>query len=243
LAGLANLERLEIAECPVTDRSPLDRLPKLARVNGLPRRLWMLPRRPAAEAGEGQRLAAPAMEAAAENPGQRRLLILDLDGTLWGGSAVGSLVFGRSGGPEGLAFLKFQQKVKALARRGLLLAVCSLNDPQVARQPFLSRDDMPLALEDFAAFKANWREKAHNILAIGRELGVPLAEMVFADNEPYQRYEVRRRLPEVAVPELPLDPRRYIQALKQGGWFKAYFEADAPEGAVSNLRGREEAKP
>jgi hypothetical protein len=34
LTGLANLELIDIADCPVTDLSPLDRLPKLTRING-----------------------------------------------------------------------------------------------------------------------------------------------------------------------------------------------------------------
>ena len=152
---------------------------------------------------------------------RRRLLILDLDGTLWGGHAAFGIIFGSRDGRVGRAFLRFQRYIKSQARSGVLLAVCSLNNPGVARWPFQSRDDMPLSLEDFASFKANWRPKADNIRAIGRELGVDFSEMVFVDNSPEQREEVRCRLPAVAVPELPEDPGGYVRALRRGGWFKA----------------------
>ena len=161
-------------------------------------------------------------------PAERKLLILDLDGTLWGGAVNRGLIFGREHGRPGQAFQDFQQQIKDLARWGLRLAVCSLNNPHLARQPFRSRGDLPLALEDFAAFKANWRDKSDNILDISRELGLPLAEMVFLDDNPEQRAEVRHRLPEVAVPELPSDPRRYIQVLRRGGWFRSYFKLLGP---------------
>jgi len=182
--------------------------------------------------------ASSGPEATPREPTRRKLLILDLDGTLWGGMAAdGNIVFGPGCGRYGLAYLAFQRQIKALARAGLLLAVCSLNDLHIARRPFLTRDDLPLALEDFAAFKANWRAKADNILDISRELGLPLNEMVFVDNEREQRTEIRRRLPEVAVPELPDEPGRYIQALKRGGWLNNYFDAAGLVGGKEDELG------
>jgi len=50
---------------------------------------------------------------------------------------------------------------------------------------------MPLTLQDFASFKANWLPKADNIEAMSMELGVKFSEMVFVDNSPEQRDEVR----------------------------------------------------
>jgi internalin A len=176
------------------------------------------------------RTAPPKPSPAAAPQAGRKLLILGLDGILWGGVAAAGTVFKGRDDWLDRAFLAFQRRLKALARRGLSLAVCSFNDPHIARQPFLVHGDMPLALADFAAFKADWRRKSDNILDISRELGVPLADVVFMDYDPDKRAEVRRRLPEVAVPELPLEPWRYIPALKRGGWLKAYFEAEAPTG-------------
>jgi len=209
--------------------------------------------RPAVETATRPAWARPKPnepEPAPPEPAGRKLLILEPDGLLWHGRAAagdisfrrgplieeartgaGAHIYGRRGW-QGLIFLDhlaFQRGLKALARRGLLLAVCSRNDFHIARLPFLTWSNMPLALTDFAAFKANWRKTADNILDISQELGWPLSETVFVDLDHNQRTEIRRRLPEVAVPEMPYHPWRYIQGLKRGGWFKSYFEA-GPEG-------------
>jgi len=216
LPGLSVTESLSLGGNPLQDIRALEKISRSAQDIFL--------RRGRSAMVSQTRPEPTGPEAAPTEP--RKLLILDLDGTLWGGQAADcQIYFGRRYGRDGRAYLAFQRQIKALARQGLLLAVCSLNDPHLARLPFQTRGDMPLALGDFAAFKANWREKADNILDISRELGLPFREMVFVDNDRNQRMEVRRRLPEVAVPELPDDPGRYIQALKRGGWLNNYFEA------------------
>ena len=151
----------------------------------------------------------------------RKLLILDLDGTLWGGYAATEIIFGVKDGTEGTAFQNFQQYVKVMQKCGVMLAVCSLNDDAVARRPFTDRQ-MPLQLSDFSSFRANWNDKVDNIISIGRELKIKTHEMVFVDNCPNQRENVRNCLPKVAVPELPDDPGRYIETLKAGRWFTCY---------------------
>ena len=149
---------------------------------------------------------------------KRKLLILDLDGTLWGGYAATKIIFGVKDGAEGAAFQRFQQYVKMLQKCGVILAICSLNDDAAARRPFADRQ-MPLQLSDFSAFRANWSDKVDNIISIGRELKIKTHEMVFVDNCPDQRTNARQNLPKVAVPELPVDPAGYIEALKAGSWF------------------------
>ena len=58
--------------------------------------------------------------------GSRKVLVLDLDNTLWGG-LVGEV--GARGylleTVEGEAFVAFQRYLKSLAARGILLAICS----------------------------------------------------------------------------------------------------------------------
>ena len=42
-------------------------------------------------------------------------------------------------GPLGEAFLYFQNYLKSLKNRGILLAVCSKNEEEIAKAPFLKR--------------------------------------------------------------------------------------------------------
>ena len=76
----------------------------------------------------------------------------------------------------------------------------------MALAPFREHPEMVLKEEDIAAFVANWEPKSKNIQAIADTLGLGLDSFTFLDDNPYERAEVRRALPEVDVPILPEDP-------------------------------------
>lgn len=153
----------------------------------------------------------------------KKVLVLDLDNTLWGGvvgdAGPGGIRFGQGSG-EGEAFLAFQTYAKFLRERGVILAVCSKNDDDKAREPFTQRDDMVLKMSDFSCFIANWDNKADNLREIAARLELGLDSFVFADDNPAERAIVRRFLPQVAVPDLPDDPAGYIQAVAQHRYFE-----------------------
>jgi FkbH-like protein len=160
----------------------------------------------------------------------RKCLALDLDNTLWGG-IVGDdgldLIQLGQGTAEGEAFLAFQRYVAQLGRRGVILAVCSKNDPSIAETAFKSHPDMVLRYDELALFVANWEDKASNIRAIARTLDIGTDSMVFIDDNPAERDIIRRELPEVAVPELPDDVAQYPFQLSRAGYFEAAsFTAD-----------------
>lgn len=160
----------------------------------------------------------------------RKCLVLDLDNTLWGGvigdDGVDGIALGQ-GSAAGEAFLAVQETALALRDRGIILAVCSKNDDDVARLPFREHPDMPLKEAHIAAFVANWGDKATNLRAIAAALNIGLDALVFLDDNPVERAQVRRELPMVAVPELPADPALYPRALLAAGYFEAV--AFAPE--------------
>lgn len=153
----------------------------------------------------------------------RRVLVLDLDNTLWGGvvgdDGVHGILIGH-GTAQGEAHLALQRKALALRQRGVLLAVSSKNDDAVARRPFRELPAMLLQEEAFAAFRANWEDKASNIAGMADELGLGLDSFVFLDDNPAERALVRRFLPQVAVPELPADPAGYAEVLDAAGYFE-----------------------
>lgn len=174
----------------------------------------------------------------------RRCLVLDLDNTLWGGvvgdDGVEGIALGN--GPDGEAFVEFQQALKGLSQRGILLAVVSKNDPEVARRPFLEHPDSVLKLDDFAAFFANWQPKSSNIRSIAETLNLGLDAFTFFDDNPYERSEVRRALPEVDVPIMPEEPAYYRAMLDSYVNFEPASFTDADRARAGQYRARAEAE-
>lgn len=161
---------------------------------------------------------------AAQRGLSKKCLVLDLDNTLWGG------VIGDDG-PEGItlgegtgtgeAYLALQRYAKQLKERGVILAVCSKNDPAVAEAVFRDHPEMILRPSDIAAFIANWEDKATNLRRIAEQLNIGVESLVFVDDDPAERTRVRGSLPMVAVPELPTDPAQYVRCLADAGYFES----------------------
>lgn len=173
---------------------------------------------------------------AAQRGKSRRCLILDLDNTLWGGvigdDGLEGILIGQ-GDATGEAHLNVQQVALGLRERGVVLAVSSKNEDAIARLPFREHPDMLLREEHIAVFQANWSDKASNIRAIAQALSLGLESMVFLDDNPAERLQVRTELPEVAVPELPPDPALFGRTLLAAGYFEAivFSEEDSKRAA------------
>ena len=146
----------------------------------------------------------------------RKLIILDLDDTLWSGIA-GDIGWEniRLGGqdPVGEAYADFQRALKSLANRGILLGVVSKNEETLALEVIKKHPEMILGLNDFAGWRINWNDKAQNIVDLVSELNLGLQSAVFIDDNPAERSRVREALPEVLVPEWPADVMMYTAAL------------------------------
>lgn len=147
----------------------------------------------------------------------RKLLVLDLDDTLWSG-LVGEL--GPSGirlgghDPIGEAHQEFQREILALQRAGVLLAIVSKNDELPAMEAIRNHPEMILRPERFAAWRINWRDKATNVAEILAELELGQDAAVFIDDSPSERGRVREQLPGVLVPEWPKDKLLYPSSLR-----------------------------
>jgi len=148
----------------------------------------------------------------------RKVLVLDLDNTLWGGVIGDDSLEGIVLGPEtaeGEAFTVFQQYIKELANRGIILAVCSKNNFDLAMQVFHHHSGMVLNENDFAHFEVNFEDKVTNIRRIAKVLNVGLESLVFVDDNPVERAWVEEQLRDVLVVNLPSDPADYVRALDE----------------------------
>lgn len=173
----------------------------------------------------------------------KKCLVLDLDNTLWGGvigeDGLGGIKLGQ-GDPAGEAFIAFQQRIKALQGKGVILAVCSKNNDADAREPFLKHPEMILKLDDFAMFVANWERKPDNIRAIAQTLNIGLDSLVFVDDNPAEREIMRQFVPEVEVLALPGDPSGYARALSEYLMFEtsAFTAEDAAKTEQYRAKAR-----
>lgn len=177
-------------------------------------------------------VASRAMDVICAIEGQfKKCLILDLDNTVWGG-VVGddgweNIQVGHGLG-IGKAFTEFQQWVKKLRERGIIICVCSKNDEDKAKEAFEKNPEMVLRLDDISVFIANWENKADNIRTIQSILNIGFDSMVFLDDNPFERNIVRENVPGVVVPEMPEDPGDYLEYLYSLNLFEtaSYSSAD-----------------
>ena len=161
---------------------------------------------------------------AAQRGLSKKCLVFDLDNTLWGGvigdDGLEGIVLGE-GSAAGEAHLALQRYAKQLKDRGVILAICSKNDPEIAENAFRNHPEMLLTRSDISAFVANWNDKAENLKAIATRLNIGLDSIVFVDDNPVERARIRQSLPMVAVPEMPEDAAHYVRCLADAGYFEA----------------------
>ncbi len=148
----------------------------------------------------------------------KKIIILDLDNTLWGG-VIGEL------GVEGIAlgghdiigesYKEFQENLLNLSNKGIQLSIVSKNDESTAFEAIDNHDQMVLKRKNFAGWRINWQDKVTNIKSLMKEINLGLSSAVFIDDNPVERDWVRKSLPEVLVPEWPTDPTLYVEELSK----------------------------
>lgn len=157
-----------------------------------------------------------------------KCLILDLDNTIWGGiigdDGINNIQIGELG--IGKAFSELQMWAKQLKERGIILAICSKNTENIAKEPFIKHPDMILHLDDISIFVVNWGNKVDNIKYIQSVLNIGFDSMVFIDDSSFERNMIRKMIPEITVPELPEDPVDYVPYLRSLNLFETVSYSD-----------------
>ena len=175
----------------------------------------------------------------------KKVLVLDLDNTLWGGVVADDGLEGIELGdtsPRGEAFKAFQKYIATLKDRGVLLAVCSKNDHDKAAEPFEKHPDMVLKMEDIVNFKANWEPKSENIRRMAPELNLGLDSFVFVDDNPAEIEIVRQFVPEVTTIHLGPDPSEYVAQLQDCRLFEPKSITDEDAERTSQYRSEAQRK-
>ncbi len=138
---------------------------------------------------------------------RKKCLVLDLDNTLWGGVVGEDGITGieLSDVKEGARYKDFQKRIKELKELGTVLTIVSKNNHEDGMQVIRNHKDMILKEEDFILAKINWRTKAENIVELAQELNIGLDSLVFIDDNPIERESIKSLIPEVEVPDFPID--------------------------------------
>jgi FkbH-like protein len=151
-----------------------------------------------------------------------KVLVVDLDNTLWGGVIGEDGMTGIKVGPEypGAAYQALQRALLDLSRKGILLAVCSKNNLDDAMEALEKHPGMLVRAKHFAAMRINWTDKAQNLREIARELNVGIDALAFLDDNPFEREQIRAVLPEVTVIDLGKNPLEYAVAVRNCAVFE-----------------------
>lgn len=170
----------------------------------------------------------------------RKLLALDLDGTLWGGvlgdDGVEGVELGRL--YPGNCYADTQRRARSLRRQGVLLAVASKNDRAVVDDAFARHPEMVLRPDDFVAVLADWQPKGANLVGLAAELNLATSSFVLADDSPAECSLVRRLHPEIAVEELHGDPAEHALRLLESGHFTQLAPTSTDAGRTRLYRDR-----
>lgn len=154
----------------------------------------------------------------------KKVLLLDLDNTLWGGIAGEHehtpIVLSED--HAGLAYKNLQRVISLMKNAGVVLGVVSKNNEDDALELIRNHPHMVLREEDFAIKKINWESKHINIQKIAEELNLGLDSFVFFDDNPTERELIRQTLPQVTVPDFPDRPEELAVAMV--GIYHTWFE-------------------
>ena len=151
----------------------------------------------------------------------KKVLALDLDNTLWGGVIGDDGQEGIEIGQEtsmGQAYDELQRYLKEQKKLGVLLTVCSKNEPENALLG-LNHPNGVLKPDDFVCIQANWDSKDQNILKTAQTLNLLPESFVFVDDNPAERAIVSGQIAGIAVPEFD-SVEECLMVLDRSGYFE-----------------------
>ena len=184
-----------------------DTIAEIGRKQFYSNKMWYMSSMPYSR--EGLLLIAKEIKRAlsAAFDSRKKIIVLDLDNTLWGG------VIGEDGmdgielsdHKEGQRYYDFQRQLLEMKQRGIVLAINSKNNVEDAELAINTHPSMLLHSTDFVSQRINWNNKSINLKEMEHELNITEAGFVFVDDNPVERETVKGECPEVTVPDFPND--------------------------------------
>jgi FkbH-like protein len=166
----------------------------------------------------------------------RKCIVLDCDGTLWGGIIGEDGLDGIQIGHDspGREYLEFQKTILELYEQGVILAINSKNNLADVMQVLNEHPQMLLREKHFAAIVVNWDPKSQNMQKIAEQINIGLDTIVFIDDNPAERQMMRQSRPQIETLEMPADPSLFARTLRETGCFaRAYLtEEDKNRGQI-----------
>ena len=141
----------------------------------------------------------------------KKVLICDCDNVLWHGISGEEEIY-----TDALTD-NFQQAVLDLYNRGVLICLCSKNEPENIKAAFSSLK-MPLNEERVLISKINLTDKATNIKEIALELNLSTDSFIFVDDSEYELDLVSAIIPNITTVLADYSSVTFIETVK------AYFE-------------------
>jgi len=171
-------------------------------------RLWFSSRFPWSAAGAQALVQRLVRYATILKFPRAKVIVLDADNTLWGGILGEDGPDGIALGPDypGSAFVAFQRRLLDFKQRGILLAMCSKNNPGDVAEVLRDHPHQLLRESHFAAMRVNWEPKIDNLESLAEELNVGLDSFVYVDDHVHECFQVKQRLPQVTVVATPQQP-------------------------------------
>lgn len=207
-------------------------------------RLWYLGRMRLNPLGLATLADLVARHVSAVRGSARKVAVVDLDNTLWGG-VIGELgLQGIALGEEGLglAYQDFQRELLKLHDVGIVLAVSSKNNPGEVAEVFDRHPSIILKREHFSAERINWEDKATHLKELAAELRLGLDSFVLLDDSPVERDWVRQALPDVLVPDLPADPAERPAFLRRSPFFSRIAATDEDRHRTESYRAEKKRR-
>lgn len=137
-----------------------------------------------------------------------KLVIFDLDDTMWRGVAADTEMLGPAmteGWPTGLL-----EVVSYLWRRGILVAIVSKNDEQTALRTWNELYGTWFDINHFVARRISWAPKVDGVRDILSTVNVLPDNVLFVDDNPVERASVQAAFPGIRVLDAPLAQWRRI---------------------------------
>jgi FkbH-like protein len=154
--------------------------------------------------------------------GPSKVLVLDLDDTLWDGTLAEGGVAGLAdpASTRAQAYIAVQRAAQQLASQGVLLAVCSKNNHDEVLEAMASYPGCLLDHQDFVTISADWTPKAIRVPAIAEQLNLATEAVVFADDNVGELGGVAMAAPTIATIAMDADePANNLWRLLRDGWF------------------------